>query len=444
MVRPVANHDLHGLLAQADYSHGTFVRQVNHACGGSYDASSVYWWLRGRRPDPTARAAIVAVLTRRLHRTITPDQLGFDHDLSAGLTYPGSPDETIDITSKLWDLSARHAAVLAGSLYVSDAAAQTALAWRYDPDDPDWSRQGRRTVTGVDVEALALYAGYFTDLDRRGGGAATARTLVADFLDRQVGPMLHGSYTDAVGRDLMAAAAGLAGQLAYMAYDAGEHGAALRHYTTALRMSRAGGDRLYGAHLLANLATQAVHLGQSRNAVRLAEAAIDGAGRAPAAVRARLHATAASAHAIAGDRNSCTTALRKARIAIDCARPGGGPTWASYFSPAHFAGTAARCYRDLRLHRKALTYGPAALGLPTDSARTHALHTALLATIHAAQGDLDEACLYGDQAVPYLRTVQSMRVRQRLIELMDRLRPHRRVPIVAEFFDHHRDLLATA
>lgn len=443
MVRPVTNHALQALLAEADYTHGAFARQVNLAASGGYDAASVYWWLRGRRPDPATRTAMTAVLGRRLHRAVTTGQLGFDYDLSTGLTYPSPPGEAIDTIIRLWDLSVHHAAVLAAAPYASDAAVQTALAWRYDPDDPDWSRQGSRTVTAVDVEALTVYAGHFTDLDRRGGGDHT-RTLIADFLHRQVAPMLRGSYTDTVGRALMAAAAGLAGQLAYMAYDAGENGAALRHYTTGLRLSRAAGDRLYGAHLLANLATQAVYLGHPRTAVRLALAAIDGAGRAPASVRARLHTAAACAHAIAGDRRSCTEALRKARKAIDKTRPGTGPVWAAYFSPAHYAGTAARCYRDLQLHTKALTYGPGALALPSDSSRTHALHTALLATIHVDHGDLEAACGFGDQAVPHLRTVPSRRVRQRLTELTHRLTPHRRVPVVAQFFDRHHEALTAA
>ncbi|WP_328474995.1 NUDIX hydrolase [Actinoplanes sp. NBC_00393] len=88
-----------------------------------------------------------------------------------------------------------------------------------------------------------------------------------------------------------------------------------------------------------------------------------------------------------------------------------------------------------------MAHGPAALCLPADSTRTRALHTALLATVHAANGDLDEACRYGDQAIPHLHTVTSQRVRQRLTELIYRLRPHRLEPVVAEFFDRHRGLL---
>lgn len=124
-------------------------------------------------------------------------------------------------------------------------------------------------------------------------------------------------------------------------------------------------------------------------------------------------------------------------------RPG-GPAWAAYFSPAHYAGTAARCYRDLDLPKKALTYGPAALTLPSDSSRTHVLHTSLLATIHAAGRELEQACRYGDEAVAHLHTVPSQRVRHRLTELIHHLRPHRKEPIVADFFDRHHALLAAA
>jgi hypothetical protein len=448
MGRPVTNHDLDALLTEAGYAaaHGAFARQVNHAVDGAacYDAASVYWWLRGRCPDPSVRAAIATVLARKLGRPVRADDLGFDHDLRLGLAYPGPPDETIDTVTKLWRLIVRRRNLLATGPFVTGAAVQAALAWRYDPDDHDWSRPGRRTVTPADVEALNLYAAQFADLDRRNGGGAHTRALLADFLHRQVAPMLHASYTDTVGRALMGATAGLAGQLAYMAYDAGEHGIAQRHYTTALRLSRAGNDRLYGAHLLANLATQAIYLGHARDAVRLADAAIDGAGRAPAAVRARLYTTEACALAIADDRRSCIQALRKAHTAIEKSRPGTAPAWAAYFSPAHFAGTAARCYRDLRLSSQALRHGPAALDLAADSTRTRVLHTALLATIHADNGDLDTACSYGDQAVSDLPHVRSGRVRQRLAELSTRLQPHRRVPIVARFFERHHEALAAA
>jgi len=191
---------------------------------------------------------------------------------------------------------------------------------------------------------------------------------------------------------------------------------------------RAGPVRVGQERLPANLATQVTYLGHGREAVRLARAALDGAGRAPAAVFARLYTTEACAQAVAGDQRACTTALRKAANAIERARPEEGPTWVGYFSPAYFAGTAVRCFRDLRMYPQALRHGPAALDLAAHNARTRALHTALLATTHADAGDLDAACDLGTRALHLAGEIQSRRVRHRFAEPHTRLAPHRSVP----------------
>lgn len=90
MAPAVTNHDLEALLAAAEYAHAAFARQINLAVAGdgSYDSASVYWWLRGRRPEPGVQATIAAVLSRRLRRTVSVIELGFDHDTTASLTYP--------------------------------------------------------------------------------------------------------------------------------------------------------------------------------------------------------------------------------------------------------------------------------------------------------------------------------------------------------------------
>lgn len=447
MTRQVSNHAFAALLHQAGFEagHGAFARQVNHELPGAsrYDAASVYWWLRGRRPDEPVRTAIAVVLTRRLGRMITAIHLGFDPVGAVGITYPATVTEAVDSAAGLWHMASARPDVLAATAFIPEALLQAGMAWRYDPADTDRSRTtGSTTVTLSDVEALTLYGTQYTDLDRRhGGGSDGTRTLLADFLNRRVSPMLRGTYTDEVGKTLMNAAAELAGQLGYMAWDAGEHGASQRHLTTALRLSKAAGDPLYGAHVLANMATQAIYLGHIRDALRLALAAVDRAGRAPASVRARLYTTEAGAHAIAGDRPACLRALRRARKAVEASNAGNGPRWAGYFSPAHFAGTAARCFRDLKLPSKALIHGPAALALPPDSSRTQALHHALLATVHADARNLDQAVDHADQAFTYAATVNSLRVRSRIAELADRLRPHRNEPVVAAFFErHHADL----
>ncbi|WP_433270094.1 hypothetical protein ACQPWR_14155 [Micromonospora vinacea] len=255
---------------------------------------------------------------------------------------------------------------------------------------------------------------------------------MADFLMRQVAPMLHGTYTDAVGRDLMRAAATLSGQLAFMSYDAGEHAMAQHHVTLGLRLAKAADDRLYGAHLLANLATQAVFLGHAREAARLVEAAIDGAGRAPAAVLARLHATAATAYGQSGERRACQLALARAERALDRAATDSGPGWVGYFSPAHLAGAALRCLGDLHLYTQALRHAPDALNLDSQNTRTRALHTALIAMTHARAGDTDAACNWASKLGQHVVGIQSARVQQRVRELATALSPQQTSPRVNE------------
>jgi hypothetical protein len=76
----------------------------------------------------------------------------------------------------------------------------------------------------------------------------------------------------------------------------GDHGAAQRAFIQALRLSKAAGDRTHGAHIVANMAVQAIFLNLPAEAVRLARAAAEGAGRNPApAVTASLSTVEANA-----------------------------------------------------------------------------------------------------------------------------------------------------
>ncbi|MFI6235370.1 hypothetical protein ACIBD9_17575 [Micromonospora sp. NPDC050784] len=440
MARPVTNSAFEGLLSAAGYgnAHATFARQLNHAGRNEgawrYDAASVYWWLRGRRPGEHVQAAMAETLARKLGRPVAVTELGFGATESIGeCTYPTSIDGAINKAEQIWTRLAKHLNQQASGTFDSGKALEAALGWRYDLSDGSTSRTGRQQVTSTDVQSLYALADHFTDLDRRhGSGSPHTRAVMADFLVHQVAPMLRGTYTDAVGRGLMLAAAILSGQLAFMSYDAGEHAVAQHHVTLGLRLAKAADDRLYGAHLLANLATQAVFLGKAREAARLVEAAIDGAGRAPAAVLARLHATAATAYGQSGERRACQLALTTAERALDRAGDDPGPRWVGYFSPAHLAGAALRCLGDLHLHTEALRHVPGALTVGSQNLRTRALHTALIAKTHARAGDADTACNWSWKLAQQAGGIQSARLHQRVRELTAALRPHQASPQVNE------------
>ncbi|MFJ6151121.1 hypothetical protein [Micromonospora profundi] len=438
MARPVTNAAFEGLLLAAGYanSHAAFARQLNHTGRGQgtwrYDAASVYWWLRGRRPGEHVQAAMAETLARKLGRLVGVTELGFGAAESIGMcVYPATVAGAIDTAELIWTRLAKHLNQQNSGVFDSGKALEAALGWRYDLPDETISRSGRQQVTPTDVQSLYALADHFTDLDRRhGSGFPHTRAVMADFLVRQVAPMLHGTYTDDVGRDLMRAAATLSGQLAFMSYDAGEHAMAQRHVTLGLRLAKASGDRLYGAHLLANMATQAVFLGHAREAARLVEAAIDGAGRAPAAVLARLHATAATAYGQSGERRACQLALTKAERALDRTGADPGPRWVGYFSPAHLAGAALRCLGDLHLYKQALRHAPGALTLASQNTRTRALHTALIAMTHARAGDTDAACNWGRKVAPCAEGIESARVQQRVHDLISTLGPKKASPQV--------------
>jgi tetratricopeptide (TPR) repeat protein len=455
MTRSVTNHELETLLTEAAYhrSLAAFARQVNRIAAGRYslvlryDGASVYWWLRGRCPEQPAPELIAELLTARLGRVVQAGDLGFaalaaDADAQA-LLFPTTVPAAIETAAGLWHrlggTSSSPALPNSSAPFVANAAEQAGWRWHFDPPDISVARTAGRPVDAMDVEMLRLCAEQFLELDRRYGGGH-GRAFLGDFLTRDVAPLLRGRYPDAVGRELFAAAAELTGMAAFMSYDIGDHGAAQRAYIQALRLSKAAGDRLHGAHILANLATQAIFLGLPGEAVRLVRAAVDGAGRRPCAtVTARLHATAANAHALAGDRQGFAKAIAHAQRALD--RADTAPAWARYFSSAHLAGTAMRSLLDLGRPGQALCYQQQALDLGPANTRTRTLHIALTATAHARAGHIDQAALLAVQALQLARRIRSRRVSTRITLLADVLIAHRPVPEVSVFLDQLPDRL---
>lgn len=459
MTKAVSNHQLHALLEQAWYAQAraAFARQVNLRCRAHglnlrYDAASVYWWLRGRRPDDPVPQVIAEVLARRIGREIGVDELGFTNGgqlAGLGLAYAADLETARSTVSDPWRQQVARQGALSSIPFVAAATAEAGWRWHFDPRDPDASHRDGRRVTLSDVDALRACQQQFLDLDRRHGGGQF-RAFLAEWLHREVEPMLHGTYTDRVGRQLFAAVAELTGQVAFMSYDVGDHGLAQRHFIQALRLAKAADYTGFGAHILANMSTQAVYLQQPGEAVRLARAAVDGGrGRAHTAhtsVMARLHTAEACAHAIAGDARSCATALKLAEDAT--ARVGGTdqPAWAGYFTPAHLAGTAIRCLRDLGRVKEALRYAEQALDLSEGSVRTRALHTALIASVYAAgtSAEPEHASQLGHHALDLAGRVRSRRAIDRITELAQRLAAYRGNPAVDGFLRRARDYVSPA
>src|SRR5712691_11832558 len=145
------------------------------------------------------------------------------------------------------------------------------------------------------------------------------------------------------------------------------HGLAQRCYTQAAGLACYAGDSAYGALITEHLATQALFLGHTRTAVRLARTAREGGGRSmPAALAARIAVTEARAHALLGDGHEATRMLRAGEQAMDRANPVHSPDWMSACTRAHFAGSAMHALRDLGRYEEAARYAADALDLPSE------------------------------------------------------------------------------
>ena len=180
--------------------------------------------------------------------------------------------------------------------------------------------------------------------------------------------MLRGTYGEATGRRLFAAAADLTRLAGWTSYDIAAHGLAQRYFVQALRLAQAAGDRAYGS---------------------LRPGHHEPAGRLP---RARPGGGAAGAGRPAGRRlrrrrpscRPCCTPSRRAGTACSArcgrarprwcgpsgrwraARPGDDvPHWARFFDEAQLADEFGHCHRDLQQYRR----GRAARGALAPAAR---------------------------------------------------------------------------
>jgi hypothetical protein len=109
--------------------------------------------------------------------------------------------------------------------------------------------------------------------------------------------LLHGRYTEKVGRALFSATAEATLLAAWMSYDSAPGSSlAQRYFVQALALAQAGDDRLLGASVLDAMSHQATYTGRFREAASLANAAMAGTrGIVTATLTAHFHTMEARA-----------------------------------------------------------------------------------------------------------------------------------------------------
>lgn len=465
------NRQLAALIAEAGFSNAGLARRVDqlgleHGLDLRYDKTSVTRWLRGQQPRGTTPALIAEVFTRRLGRRLTAQDLGLDAcaPVYAGLEFAATPEEAVDIVSGLWRKDSGSHAELRKIAFTPAGLVVPSRDWligraddrvaRGDPPQVNGARvpaQGRpavprqrqtdrgpgQRVTAGDIAALRSVGELFRTLDHAYGGGHARQALVR-YLEHETEPMLRGTYGEATGRRLFAAAADLTRLAGWTSFDIAAHGLAQRYFVQALRLAQAAGDRPYGSYVLVTMSRQAVYLGHGREAVQLARVAQQGVGSAaPAVVQALLHSAEARGHGVLGEVRACTASLVRAERAMEAARPGDElPHWARFFDEAQLADEFGHCHRDLQQYRAAAQHAERSLQLHAPGyARSRLFCRVVLATARLGLGELDQACALGAESAQQASEMRSARALEYVREFEKRLEPYRDAVAVRNYRD---------
>jgi tetratricopeptide (TPR) repeat protein len=368
---------------------------------------------------------------------------------------PGHSDDDDGMFTLSWEPDLVRLRRAAGQLWAADldlsrapkpdAAAPHVLAlrWLVAGPEPSTARSGPgRRIGLADIGRLSSMRRLLKAIDNAHGGGA-AFPMAVTYLRREVSPLLGGRYTDAIGRQLCGTAAGLALDVGWMAYDAGDHLLARAYLGQALRLAHAAGDRLFGGRVLAALSHQALHIGQVTLAIDFARAARTGTTQvAPPRAVAMLAAMEAMALAASRDAAACRAALHDSEKALEHTRPGDGPQWLD-FDTGGMYGHAARAYRYLRRGADCARFAEQAVAAcQPGHSRTRAQRYAILAAAHLQTGELEHAAATGSQVVRQAWNLHSRHVDEEIITLAKAIK-RRNTGSGREFLGQAREYLTT-
>ncbi|MFF3400406.1 sporulation protein [Streptomyces sp. NPDC002659] len=288
---------------------------------------------------------------------------------------------------------------LTGSGFAVSAFTTPVTRWLVPADEAADVAGSRKQVGRADLEELRDAADEARRWDSKYGGGNWKADSVTVCLQERAAPLLRGSFTDEVGRDLFSVTSELSHLAGWTAFDVGQHDVAQRHFIQALRLARAGGDVELGCYVLTTMAMQSLLRGIPSEAVDMAQGAFERAkGHAAPRVLAFTKLIEARAHARERDARAASQALKAA-----------------------------------------LTWNQQAAAMPSGVfARSVGMRLAIVGTAHLQGRDLDHGLDLGNRSVDILARVQSSRAKDNVREFNPALAPWRREPAVREFLHRTR------
>jgi transcriptional regulator with XRE-family HTH domain len=194
---------------------------------------------------PTARQALGLTSDSP---TLGMSELPSKPSSDAGLAYPDTPDEASENLARLWRADLGGAPLLQARL---DPGAwnDASLRWLIDPGRRPDNEIARGVRIGTaDVERFRTTVELFTQLDDRFGGGHARQALV-QYLSTDAERLLHGRYTENVGRTLFSATAEATLLAAWMSYDSAPGSSlAQRYFIQALALAQVLQSRFSGVY----------------------------------------------------------------------------------------------------------------------------------------------------------------------------------------------------
>jgi tetratricopeptide (TPR) repeat protein len=364
-----------------------------------------------RIPRDPLSALVCVLLQQRLGEPITPPLLGWPQP--GGLRYVPA-DDGLD---QAWDAAAAIAAL--GEVVDPDRMERrffmaltglplTAVAqqWLLDPARVAASVLGMRVDHAVvdDLERVA-------DVRRRLDDAVSGPDLLSATLGdlRLVLALLRNcAYTEDVGQRLYALAAEFSRIAGWLAFQSQQHAQAQRYFLAALRAAHLSGDRAMGANVLGFMSIQAAFSAAPKDAVLLAESALNGARELTAAVEANTWARLARGAAFAGDAATWQHAQDRVFDLLSRSVPDNEPPWIYFFTEDYAFGMAGESLLALGRSQQAEGHLRNALALMDPQCLKDRAHwLCKLATARIGTGSIEHACATASEAAAVIRKLKS-------------------------------------
>lgn len=447
------NLDLELLITETGVSRKEVARLINARTAAtryatSYTHTSVAGWIRrGVRPRAETVPYITEVLSGLLGRPVSAADIGLepkghDHQLSASV-FPRDPSAALKGVADYWRTVERRDFLAHTTTFTMGAFTAPVNRWLAVQADAGRAQVAGRRIGRADIARLWDASEAARQQDSRYGGGDWRTGKVARILKLEAAPMIRGTYTEGVGRDLYRAAAELSRVVGWSAVDMGHHRVAQRHLTNALRLARLAGDVSGGCYVLSTMALQTYLAGHPGEAADMAEGAYERARHiAPARILAFAKVSQARGHARCGEAREASAALLLAESLLEQVNPATDPPWLGYFTHARLANDAVEIYRDLGNPAAALRWSVDAGAMPKEQfTRAVGIGTAILGATHVQAGNLDEGVHVGHRAIDILAHVESTRARNYVAGILAALSDRKDDRRVIEFADRAHEMI---